>query len=131
MSWSVPSWPGGITRTSKAWSEFSSTFSRCARIYPGTRRFGKLVQRTKHGALSAMAHQDWPFEKLVEELQVERDLSRAPLFQMLFILHNTPGAELALDGLMVSRVAHEAVFTPYDLVLDCTETADGLVGALT
>ena len=63
--------------------------------------FRDLVRQVKETALSAYAHQDVPFEKLVEELQPERQLSHTPLFQAFFALQNAPVGELKLPGLQL------------------------------
>ncbi|OYD86515.1 non-ribosomal peptide synthetase, partial [Nostoc sp. 'Peltigera membranacea cyanobiont' 213] len=63
--------------------------------------FNELLPRLREMALSAYAHQDLPFEMLVEALQPERDLSYTPLFQVMFVLNNAPKPEIELTGLTV------------------------------
>ncbi|HEX9671161.1 MAG TPA: AMP-binding protein, partial [Thermoanaerobaculia bacterium] len=70
-----------------------------------------------------------PFEKLVEELQPERDLAHSPLVQVLLILQNAPEGELQLPGLTLSRLPYEAGSAKFDLTLAFGETAGGLAGA--
>ncbi|MEW6735757.1 MAG: amino acid adenylation domain-containing protein, partial [Acidobacteriota bacterium] len=80
--------------------------------------------------LAAYAHQDLPFERLVEELQPERNLSRTPLFQVMFILQNTPMPEFQLDDLKLSPVKVERRVAEFDLILSMMEKDDQFIGIL-
>ena len=91
--------------------------------------FVELLQRVKEVCLGAYAHQDVPFEKLVEELQPERDLSRSPLFQVKLVLQNVPQESLRLEGLQLGRVGMEGVTAKFDLMLTLVE-GEGLNGLL-
>ena len=96
----------------------------------GEPTFVELLQRVKEVCLGAYAHQDVPFEKLVEELQPERELSRSPLFQAMFMLQNTPRQELQLSGLKLSRVGGESTTAKFDLTLVLQENGDELHGSM-
>ncbi|HEX8920580.1 MAG TPA: condensation domain-containing protein, partial [Pyrinomonadaceae bacterium] len=96
----------------------------------GDPSFTELLKRVREVALGAYAHQDVPFEKLVEELQPERDLSRSPLFQVMFALQNTPQKELKLPGLRLSFVDPEQETAKFDLMLMLSESATGMTGSL-
>ena len=88
----------------------------------GNPSFLELLGRMRETALGAYTHQDLPFEKLVEDLQPERDLSRSPLFQVMFVLQELPASELKLSGLAVDRVEVVDIETSkFDLTLSMTE----------
>lgn len=89
--------------------------------------FTDVLARMRKVTLEAYAHQDMPFELLVEELQPERSLSRNPLFQVMFQLENTPKEELPMSGLTLSPVAVEGVASQFDLSVDVVESDEGLV----
>ena len=89
-----------------------------------------LLHQVRESALGAYAHQDVPFERLVDELQPERDLSRTPLFQAMFILQNAPMRPLALSGLELSLAELHNGTAKYELTLSLEETAEGLRGWL-
>ncbi|MDF5712485.1 MAG: non-ribosomal peptide synthase/polyketide synthase [Rhizonema sp. NSF051] len=94
----------------------------------GDRSFNELLPRIREMALSAYAHQDLPFEMLVEALQPERDLSHTPLFQVMFVLNNAPTSEVELTGLSVSSLPIESAIAKFDLTLGMQNTNNGLVG---
>jgi amino acid adenylation domain-containing protein len=92
----------------------------------GDPTFRDLLGRVREVTLGAYAHQDMPFELLVEELQPERSLSRNPLFQVMFQLENTPKEELPMSGLTLSPVPVEGVASQFDLSVDVAESDEGL-----
>ncbi|MCP4656467.1 MAG: non-ribosomal peptide synthetase, partial [bacterium] len=83
----------------------------------GDPTFRELLDRVREVTLGAYAHQDLPFEKVVEDLQPQRDLSRQPLFQVMFVLQNTPGPPLRLPGPEVRRVPVDNGTAKFDLTL--------------
>src|SRR4028119_1622371 len=96
----------------------------------GNPSFQELLGRVREVALGAYAHQDLPFEKLVEELQPERDRSRTPLFQVMFVLQNTPTSALELPGLTVNSLNIDSGTAKFDLTVFIMETAQGLRASL-
>ena len=98
--------------------------------HSGNPTFRELLRRVRETALEAYAHQDLPFEKLVEELRPDRDLSRSPLFQAMFVFQNAPAGELNFKGLNVSPMRMAGETTKFDLTLSVHEGAPGLRAAL-
>jgi aspartate racemase len=107
----------------------------------GNPGFAEFLGRVRETALGAYAHQDLPFERLVEELQPERDRSRSPLFQVTFQLLNTPREALAVRppkvaqgvharGLQLEPVGRGTGAAVFELSLTVTESRQGLTGSL-
>ncbi|MEA5549509.1 amino acid adenylation domain-containing protein [Anabaena cylindrica UHCC 0172] len=90
--------------------------------------FRQLLQQVREVTLEAYAHQDLPFEKLVEELEPERDLSRHPLFQICFALQNVPMQALELEGLTINHSLVHNGTSKFDLFLELFETPEGING---
>ncbi|HEX6292477.1 MAG TPA: amino acid adenylation domain-containing protein [Herpetosiphonaceae bacterium] len=96
----------------------------------GNPSFRELLARVRRMCLQAYAHQDLPFEKLVEELQPTRDLSRQPLFQSMFILQDDPMGSSELTNLTLQPLIVEHGTSQFDLTLSIVDSTDGLVGTL-
>jgi amino acid adenylation domain-containing protein len=96
----------------------------------GDPAFRELLVRTRSSAVGAFAHQEVPFERLVEELAPERDLARTPVFQVMFAFQNAPGGAVELPGLSVQPLAAHPGIAKFDLTLTLAETPEGLAGAL-
>ena len=90
--------------------------------------FEQLLHRVREVALGAYAHQDLPFEQLVETLQPERSLSHTPLFQVMFALQNAPMPSIKLPDLTVSSFSVEMRTVKFDLTLSMENTVSGLIG---
>jgi amino acid adenylation domain-containing protein len=96
----------------------------------GAPDFRTLLRRMQQLAIEAYEHQDTPFEALVAALQPERDLSRSPLFQVLFVFHNTPAPAIRFSGIegCVEEVHNGSA--KFDLTFAITDHAEGLWLAL-
>ena len=96
----------------------------------GAPSFVQLLIRIREVCLSAYTHQDIPFEKLVAELQVQRDMSRHPLFQVMLILQPTTLQDMQLPGLTISKLTVTNETAKFDLALSLVEHPDGLTGTI-
>jgi len=90
--------------------------------------FSELLNRIQQMTLDAYAHQDIPFERVVEALQPERNMSHAPLFQVMFVLQNVPMSDLDLSGMTLSFLDVETDTAKFDLLLSMREGSSGLKG---
>jgi amino acid adenylation domain-containing protein len=107
---------------------FANTLVLRAQL-PAQPTFLALLDQVRMLALNAYAHQDVPFEQLVEALRPTRDLRYNPLFQVLFGLHNTPLPELVLPGLTLTLLEIYSPTARFDLALDLWEVHEGLRGS--
>lgn len=96
----------------------------------GNPTFRELLGRVREVTLEAYTHQDLPFEKLVEELHPDRNLSYSPLFQAMFDFQNAPKYELELAGLTLTPLEVDSGTAKFDLSLSLSESPYGLTGAL-
>ena len=99
----------------------------CTKVSPNL-RFSELLRRVREVTLAAFAHQELPFEKLVEALQPERTLNRNPLVQILFVMQNVPFEQLQLPGLTVTPYELKDETARFDLAFFVSETEDRIKG---
>ncbi|WP_443065366.1 amino acid adenylation domain-containing protein [Streptomyces sp. NBC_00536] len=90
--------------------------------------FGQLLGQVKETVLEAFAHEDVPFERLVEAVRTERDTSRTPLVQAMVVLQNAPAGDLGLPGVAATRYPVDREAAPFDLTVEFFET-DGALTA--
>jgi non-ribosomal peptide synthetase component F len=93
----------------------------------GDPSFTELMSRVREVALGAYAHQDVPFDKLVEELQPERSSGHNPLVQVLFVQQNTPNASVSIPGLQVGWFPMN-VPSKFDMAVFLEESDKGVKG---
>ena len=94
----------------------------------GNPAWAQLLRQVRETALDAYAHQDIPFERLVEALQAGRDLSHAPLFQVMFALENNATHAAAPEGLLAHPLDIDPPVSKFDLTLTMREEAGRLEG---
>lgn len=88
--------------------------------------YREVLRQVKHTAMQAYAHQDIPFERLVRELHPERDLSRNPLFQVMFSLQNASSEVLSLSDLQIVPIPGERKTAKFDLTVYVLQQEEGL-----
>jgi amino acid adenylation domain-containing protein len=93
----------------------------------GNPSFLELLKRVREVTLEALAHQDLPFEKLVEELKPQRDMSLTPFFQVMFQLRNFPKKILELPDLKIEELEFDPSIAKFDLSIDIEEKSEGLL----
>ncbi len=92
----------------------------------GEMSFNELLKQVKQTATEAYDHQVYPFDRLVEELDLRRDLSRSPLFDVMAVLQNDEDARLSLEGLRVYSFEQEYLISKFDLTFNFIEEQEGL-----
>ena len=92
--------------------------------------FQDLIDRVRRTALEAYAHQDAPFEMVVDAVAPERDMSHTPLFQAMFVFQNTPPLRHELPGLKIEPVEAETGIAKFDLMFSMAGGAAGLSGSI-
>ncbi|MFB1485396.1 condensation domain-containing protein, partial [Corallococcus sp. RDP092CA] len=108
---------------------FVNTLVLRTRFAPGM-TFRALVHQVRETVLGATEHQDLPFERLVEALQPVRDMARSPLFQAMFVLQNASRGPVTVQGLKMQALDLDTRTAKFDLLMQVSETAEGLRGYL-
>ncbi|OUL18945.1 non-ribosomal peptide synthetase [Nostoc sp. T09] len=98
--------------------------------FEGNPSFRELLQKIRTVNLDAYAHQDLPFDKLVEAINPERNLQTTPLFQVKLILQNTPTTALDISGITFQNLEMQTKTATFDLLFDIRDTEHGLMGLL-
>jgi len=96
----------------------------------GDPTFREVLSRAQETTLEALANQELPFARIVEELRPERTPSRNPLFNVMFVLQNTPPKPALLPGLTLRPRVVDSVTAKFDLTLFMEETTDGLLAIM-
>jgi amino acid adenylation domain-containing protein len=94
----------------------------------GEQSFRELLSQVRGTALEAYTHQDLPFDSLVEALNPSRSLSYSPIFQVMFVLQNTPGIDLALPAVQVEPYTTANQASKFDLTLSLEPVGESLAG---
>jgi non-ribosomal peptide synthetase component F len=96
----------------------------------GNPTFRELLRRVREVTLGAYAHQDIPFETLIEALQPERNSNHPPLFQVAFVFQNLPAQTLEVPGLEISAMPSPNPVSKFDLTLIVEERGELFFGVL-
>ncbi len=108
---------------------FANTLTLRVQAPPGE-SFGGLLRHAREACLGASLHQDLPFERILEEVAPERDLSRAPLFQVMLVLQNAQRRRHALGNLRLEPVEATTNSAKFDLTLDLLEERGEIRGEI-
>jgi amino acid adenylation domain-containing protein len=92
----------------------------------GEKIFADFLKEVKERTLTSFANQEYLFEDLVEEVEIERDAGRNPLFDIMFSLMNVDIPEIQVPGLKLKPYPHDPGISKFDMMLYCSETRDGL-----
>ena len=88
----------------------------------GDASFLDLLKQVKETTLDAYTHQDIPFERVVDIVQVDRNLSYSPLFQVMLVLNNNPQSEFSSGDLSLKPIEFESNVSKFDMTFNFTET---------
>src|SRR5262249_35027524 len=106
---------------------FVNTLAVRARLR-GTPTFREVLRRVRETSIGAYEHEDLPFEKLVDALQLDRTLRYAPLFQVVFALQHADQSEVEWPNLILAVLDQDSGTSKFDLSLTMTETDEALLG---